>query len=90
MSLKVKVYHECEKPSMLIKEEEHSYTTGKFWWTNTHTFTKKVYQESDAHFVCDECKSEYDWHARPVSVYRDSNEGQWLARKRTFTWKKVD
>jgi len=88
MSLKVKEYHDCVKPDMLVEEIKTEITTGQFWWKKTRVHTFKKYQEAEAHYTCDSCKSEWRW-SPGFDFYGNDNEGSWISYKRTHTWKKV-
>lgn len=84
MTLRVKNYHDCQKPDMKTGEVE-SWTVRGGLLMRREVRTRDLYEKREARWECPACKSTWRW-----SPDYNGYEGMWFAVNRTSHWTEVE
>lgn len=84
--LKVKVIHDCQKPSMKVGTKEVEYRSRRWFKWYTTKGIQDIYETSQAVWTC-ECGAVWDYMGAPD--WQPTETGFWMNRSRPDTWKIV-
>lgn len=79
--LKVKIKHDCQKPSMIVDSKEVEISSGRWWNKKKVATTVNIYEGRQAQWDC-ECGARWEW-----SPYGEG--GFWMCLSRPEVWKIV-